>query len=81
MSHKHFKVNLLCNCLNAKELFARTSCDILKLSGCNETPTYNHLVCKRLFIYLASLAKRLSVSLQTKWLWIRVPLQSQKKVT
>ena len=33
---------------------------------------------KQLFSYLDSLAKWLSVRLQTKWLWVRVPFQSLK---
>ena len=44
-----------------------------KLNDSNWTRTHNHLVRKR-----TSLAKWLSVGLQTKWLWIRVQLQSLK---
>ena len=46
---------------------------------CNGTRTHNHLVRKRTLNHLAklaSLAKWLSVLLRTKWLWVRVPLQS-----
>ena len=39
--------------------------------------TLNHLV-KKIEKILASLAKWLSVCLQTKWQWVRVPLQSLK---
>ena len=42
-------------------------------SDCNGTRTHNHLVPKR-----TSLVKWLSVCLRTKWLWVRVPLQSLK---
>ena len=42
------------------------------LSDCNGTRTHNHLA------KLASLAKWLSVRLQTKSLWVRVPLQPLK---
>ena len=51
------------------------------LSECNWTGTYNHLVRKRILKHLAklaSLAKWLNVRLQTKWLWVRVPLQKLK---
>ena len=41
------------------------------LSDCNWTQTRNHLVHKRT-LNQASLAKRLSVHLRTKWLWVRV---------
>ena len=50
-------------------------------SDCNGTQTHNHLVRKRAFNHsakLAGLAKRLSVCLRTKRLWVRVPLQSRK---
>ena len=46
------------------------------LSDCNGTRTHNHLVRKRTLNPLAKLAKWLSVRLRTKWLWVRVPLQS-----
>ena len=42
-------------------------------TDCNRTWTHNHLGCKPL-----SLAKCLSVHLQTKLLWVWVPLQSLK---
>ena len=48
---------------------------------CNGTRTHNQLVRKRTLNHLAklaSLAKRLSVRLRIKWLWLRVPLQSLK---
>ena len=51
------------------------------LSNCNGTRTHNHLVCKWTLNHLAKLAslvKWLSVCLRTKWLLIRVPLQSLK---
>ena len=54
---------------------------LLLLSDCNATQTHNYLVCKRTLNHLAKLAKWLSVHLQTKWLWVRVLLQSHKHVT
>ena len=45
---------------------------------CNWTRTQNHLARKRTLNYLVSLAKWLSVRLLTKWLWVRVQLQSVK---
>ena len=48
------------------------------LGDCNRTRAHNHLVPKRTLNYLASLAKCLSVRLVTKWLWVRVLLQSLK---
>ena len=48
---------------------------------CNATRTQNHLVHlvgKRTLNHLGSLGKWLSVGLQTRWLWVRVPLQSLK---
>ena len=52
-------------------------CDL----DCNGTRTHNYLVRKRTLNYLAKLAnfaEWLSVRLQTKWLWVRVPLQLRK---
>ena len=51
------------SCLNVKELLARSRRHIWRLSDCNGTR-------------LGSFAKWLSDRSQTKWLWIRVPLQS-----
>ena len=48
---------------------------ILHLSDCNGTRTLNHLVRKETFNHLAQLA---SFRLGTRWLWVRVPLQSLK---
>ena len=42
----------------------------------NGTRTHNHLVRKRSLNHLANWPKSLSISLQTKWLCVRVPLQS-----
>ena len=61
------------------ELLARNRRNIWSLYDCNRTQTYSHLVHKRALIHLAkmaSLAQLLSVCLWTKWLWVRVPLQS-----
>ena len=46
-------------------------------SDCNWTPTHNHLVRKRIPNHLTKLAK-LAYCLRTKWLWVRVQLQSLK---
>ena len=47
-------------CLNAKELFAWSRCDIWSLSDSKEIPTHSHLVRKRTLNHLAKLAKWLS---------------------
>ena len=46
----------LYSCLNVKELFARSRCEIWSLSDCNGTRTHNHLVQKWIFNLLAKLA-------------------------
>ena len=53
--------------------------NICSVSDCNGTRTHNHLVCTWTLNHLAKmvLAKWLSVCLQTKWLWVWIPLQSQ----
>ena len=66
-------------CLNVKELFAQNRRDIWRLSDCNRSWTRDHLVRKRTLNHLAKLAKWLSVRLQTKWLWVRIPLLSLKQ--
>ena len=52
------------------------------ISDSNEIRTHNHLVRKKKTLNhlakLASLAKWLSVCLQTKWLWVRISLLSLK---
>ena len=68
----------LYSCLNVKEVLTRSRHEILSLSDCSWTRTQNHLVRKRTLNHLASLAKWLSVRLQTKWFWVRVQLQSIK---
>ena len=50
-------------------------------SDCNWTRTHNYLAHKRTLNHLAKLAKWLTVSLWTKWLWVRVQLQSLKLQT
>ena len=50
--------------------------NILKKGDCNGTRTHSHLVGKQTLNHLASFAKWLSVCLRTKWMWVRVPLQS-----
>ena len=50
-------------------------------SYCNRIRTNNHLVCKRTLnrlAKLASLGKWLGGRLRTKWLWVRILLQSLK---
>ena len=63
-----------------KKVFVKCSMSKRKkcLSNCNGTRTHNHLNCKRTLNHLASLAKWLSVCLQTKCLWVQVPSQSLK---
>ena len=51
---------------------------IFHYSDSNGIRTHSHLVCKRTLNHLASLAKWLNVRLQTKWIWIRIPLLSLK---
>ena len=70
MSHTRLRVNPHYSALNVKELLARNRREIWSLTDCNGTRTHN---------YLASLAKWLSVRLRTKWLWVRVLLQSRSK--
>ena len=67
------------SCLNVKELVPRSRLEIWSLSDCNWTRAHNHLVHKTTLHHLAklvSLAKWWSVLLWTKWLWVRVQLQS-----
>ena len=69
------------SCMNVKELLARNRHDIWSLSDSNGIRTHNHLVHKRTLsrlAKLASLAKWLTIRLRTKWLWLRIPLQSLK---
>ena len=61
------------NCLNVKELLARSRRHIWSLSDCNVIRTYNHLVPKQT---LNNLAKWLSARLWTKWLWVQIKLLS-----
>ena len=67
------------SCLNVNKLLPRKRRGIWSSSDYKGTRTDNHLGCKRTLNHLAKLAKWLSVRLQTKWLWIRVPLQSHKE--
>ena len=68
----------LYSCLNVKELLARSRRDIWSFSDCNWTATVYKRILNHLaeLAKLASLAKWSSVRLWTKWLWIRVQLQS-----
>ena len=71
----------LYSCLNVKELLARSRGEIWSLSDCNWARTHNHLVHKRTLNHLAKpagLAKWFSVRLWTKWLCVKVQLQSLK---
>ena len=73
LSHTSFTVNLQSIvCLNVKEHLARSSCHIWGLSDSNRIWTHNHLVHRQTI--MVSLAKCLSVRLQTKWLRVRTPL-------
>ena len=65
----------LCSGLNVKKLLSWSRREIWNLSDCNWAVTHNYLVQKRT---LNHLAKWLSVRLWTKWLWVRVQLQSFK---
>ena len=59
--------------LNVKELLAQNSRDIWSLSDCSRIGNHKHLVRKPTLNHLASfvsLARWLSVRLQTKWLWV-----------
>ena len=47
-------------------------------NGSNGIQSHNHLIRKLTLDHLASLAKRLSVHLRTKWLWVRILLLSLK---
>ena len=69
-------IHTLYSCLNVKEIFARSRCEIWSLSDCNWTRTHCHLNHKRTLNHSASLAKWLSVRLLPTWLWVRVQLQS-----
>ena len=66
----------LYNCLNVKEFIPRNRCHIWSLCDCNRTRTHNHLDRKRTLKPFSHLSKWLSVYLRTKWLWVRVLLQS-----
>ena len=63
----------LYSCLKVKDHLCRNRHEISGLSDCNKTRTHDHLVFKRTLNHLAKLAK---LSLQTKWLWVQVLLQS-----
>ena len=63
-------------CLNVKKLLAWNRCNIWSLSYCNGIGIHNHLVRKR---NSTILAKWLSVRLRTKWLRVRIPVQSFQK--
>ena len=67
----------LYSCLNVKELLAWSRHKIWSLSDCYWTRTQNLLVRKRT---LNHFAKWLSVSLQTKWFWVRVQLHFLKTI-
>ena len=69
----------LYSCMNSKEFLAWNRRDIWILIDSNGSRTHNHLVRKRTLNHLAklaNLAKCFSVCLQTKWLWVRIPLLS-----
>ena len=63
------------SCLNVKELLAQNRHNIWSLCDSNRIPTHKHLVHKQTVNHLtklASLAKWMSVCLQTKWMWIPI---------
>ena len=66
--------------LRSLQILFRESCKLQtkKLSDCNRIPTHNHLIRKQTLIYLGQYARWLRVRLPTKWLWIRILLQSLK---
>ena len=78
--------NVLTSKMKAKEKTVETVSQLSHLANsyyndCNVTRIHKHLVCKQTLKHLAkvaSVAKCLSVRLQTKWLLVRVPLQSLK---
>ena len=55
----------LYSCLNVKELLARSSRHIWRLSNCNGTRPRNHLLRKRTLSHVAKLAKSLSCVVST----------------
>ena len=64
------------NILKSRHLNSDPWCD------CNGIRTHNHLVRKQILNHLAkqaSVVKWLRVRLRTKWLWVRIPLQSSKE--
>ena len=50
----------------------------LQICGCNGIQNHNHLVRKQILTLLDILAKWLSVRQWTKWMWVRIRLQSLK---
>ena len=67
----------LYSCLHVKEFLASNRRDISNLSDCKGTRNHNHLsTITTQLNQLVSLAKCLSVRLQTNWLWVRVRLHS-----
>ena len=56
----------LYSCLNVRELFARSRCDIWSLSDSNGIRSHNHLVRRRTLDHLAKLAKWLCCVVSTQ---------------
>ena len=78
ISRTSFRVNSYSIvCLNVNELVILSRRHILSLRDSNMIRTHNYLLRKR-SLQPPSLAKWLSVCLQTKWLWVRNPLLSFK---
>ena len=84
MSHTYFRVNLLCSCVNVKELLARKRRDIWRWIGCHGIQTHNYLASK-----LAKMVKWLNdyISLNgwvfftsSMCFWIGIPFQWQREV-
>ena len=65
VTHAFQSESTLSNCLNVKELPARSRREIWSLSDCNWTQTHNHLVPKLRLNHLAKLAKWLSCVVST----------------
>ena len=67
----------LYTCLNVRKLLARNRRNIRSLNDCNEIQTNNHFICKWTLNHLVNW---FSVCLQTKRLWVQIPLQLLKNL-
>ena len=83
-SHTRFKVNphSIAVWISRNSLFeAGTNLKFKWLQRDSNPQPISQLVRKRKLNRLASLAKWLDVRLRTKWLWVRIPLQSLETFT